>query len=222
MEQSLEISGWMRWLAAEEGGRKHPHPGGRYAATAFPDSGTIADPRGIVFDDVPPGSGQGAVNARWPSTAADEAVAGTRLIITEGPRPVAIMEVQASGPVVERPWSFRITDSFTIVDRGTGVLGVLSGKTGPGAQLAELHTREHAAIPVTVSLEFARTGEHDRPALLIHDTDMSKPPAGALLRPRISPADAGGPARLRHGHSWPGPASRIRRKFSAPHSGQRT
>jgi hypothetical protein len=104
VEQHLEISGWLRWLTAEEGGRNHPHPGGRYAATAF-----------------------------W---------------------------------------------------------GVLSGKIGHDSGPAELHTREHAAIPVTVSLEFARAGGHDRAALLIHDTGVSTPPPGALLRPRIvSPAD---------------------------------
>jgi hypothetical protein len=197
VEQHLEISGWMRWLSSEEGGRKRPHPGGRYAATAFPESGTIADLRSIVFDDVPPGPGQGAANARWLS-AADGPGPGTRLVITEGPRPVAIMEVQATRPAVERPWSFRITSSFTITGRGTGVLGVLSGTIGHGSHPAELHTREHAAISVTVSLEFTRTGEHDRPALLIHDTGVSKPPAGALIRPRIvSAADPAGPVRLR-------------------------
>jgi hypothetical protein len=197
VEQHLEIGGWMRWLSSEEGGRKRPHPGGRYAATAFPESGTIADLRSIVFDDVPAGPGQGAANARWLS-AADEPGAGTNLVITEGSRPVAIMEVQATRPAVERPWSFRIADSFTITGRGTGVLGMLSGTIGHGSQPAELHTREHAAIPVAVSLEFARTGEHDRPALLIHDAAVSKPPAGALLRPRIvSAADSADAARLR-------------------------
>jgi hypothetical protein len=197
VEQHLEISGWLRWLTAEEGGRNRPHPGGRYAPTAFPDPGTIADLRSIVFDDVPPGPGQGAVNARW-LVATDGPDAGTNLVITEGPRPVAILEVQATGPVVERPWSFRITDSFTITGRGTGVLGVLSGEIGHGSELAELHTREHPAVPVTVSLQFALTGGYERPALLIHDTGVSPPPAGALLRPRIpSPADGSGPARLR-------------------------
>jgi hypothetical protein len=201
VDQHHEISGWMLWLAPEDGGRNRPHPGGRYTATAFPDSGTIADLRSIVFSDVPPGpgpgTGQGAVNARWLSPA-DRPGAGTNLVITEGPRPVAIVEVQATGPAVERIWSFRVADSFTITGRGTGVLGTLSGTIGHGSQPAELHTREHAAIPVTVSLEFARTGEYDRPSLLIHDTGISEPPAGALLRPRIvSAADSAGPARLR-------------------------
>jgi hypothetical protein len=191
VEQHLEISGWMRWLTAEEGGRNRPHPGGRYAATAFPDSGTIADLRSIVFDDVPPGpgagSGQGAVNARW-LAAADGPAAGTNLIITEGPRPVAILEVQSTGPATERPWSFRVTDSFTITGRGTGVLGVLSGTISHGRQLAELHAREHTAIPVTVSLESARVNGRDRPALAVHDIGKDQLPPGAILRPRTGPA----------------------------------
>ena len=199
MEQYLEISGWMRWLASEEGGREHSHPGGRYAATAFPDSGALTDLHRIVFDNVPPGPGEGAVNAHWPS-AAVVPDAGTNLVIAEGPRPVAFMKVQATGPAVERPWSFRITDSFTITGRGTGVLGLLSGEIGHGPQPAELHTREDAAIPVTVSLEFARTGGHEHPALLIHNTDVSKPRAGALIRPRIVPAaDGAGSVRLTSG-----------------------
>ena len=197
MERHLEISGWMRWLGTEEGGRNRPHPGGRYAATAFPESGTIADLRSIVFDDVPPGPGEGAVKARW-LTAADGPDAGTNLVITEGPRPVAVMEVQATRPATERPWSFRVTGSFTITGRGTGVLGVLSGVIGHGRQPAELHTREHPAIPVTVSLEFALRSGHDYPSLFIHDISVSKPPAGALLRPRaVSAEDPAGPVRLR-------------------------
>jgi len=197
VEQHLEISGWMQWIATEAGGRKHPRPGGPYAATAFPESKTIADLCSIVFDDVPPGPGQGAVNARWLSPAGGPD-AGTNLVITEGPRPVAIMEVQATGPAVERSWSFRITSSFTITGRGTGVMGVLSGTISHGRLPAELHTREYPAIPVTVSLEFARAGEQERPALRIHDTSVSKPQVGALLRPRINPsADLAGLAKLR-------------------------
>jgi hypothetical protein len=195
VEQDTEISGWMRWLAAGEGGREGPHPGGRYSATAFPESGTAAELRSIVFDDVPPGpgagSGEGAANARWLAPAdgpgTDGPDAGTNLIITEGPRPVAILEVQATGPATEHPWRFRVTDSFTITGRGTAVFGTLSGTIGHGFQPAGLHTREHAAIPVTVTLEFARKDGRDRPALLIRDVARDQVPPGALVRPRIGP-----------------------------------
>jgi hypothetical protein len=85
----LEIGGWMRWLTADEGGRAGPHPGGRYAATAFPESGTLADLRSIVFDDVPPGPGarpgQGAVNARW-------------LVPADGPEPGTNLADPAADP----------------------------------------------------------------------------------------------------------------------------
>ena len=66
---------------------------------------------------------------------------GTNLVITEGPRPVAILEVQSTAPAIERPWWFRVTDSFTITGRGTAVLGTLSGTIAHGWQLAELHIR---------------------------------------------------------------------------------
>ena len=71
---------------------------------------------------------------------------------------MAILEVQCIAPAVERPWSFRVTDSFTITGRGVAVLGApsLPGTIRYGRQPAELHTREHAAMPVTVSVEFAR------------------------------------------------------------------
>ena len=160
VEQHPRFSGWMRWLTAGEGGRRNPHPGGRYAATAYPDSGTVADLRSIVFDDVPPGPGagpgEGAVEARWLAPA-DSPAAGTNLIITEGPRPVAILEVQsAAAPAIKQPWSFRVTDSFTIAGRGTAAAGTLSGTISHGRQPAVLHTRQHTAIAVTVSLEYAR------------------------------------------------------------------
>ena len=112
VEQQPPFNGWMRWFTPGEGGRTNPHPGGRYAATAYPDSGTIEDLRSIVFDDAPPGpgagSGAGAVKARWLAQA-DSPTTGARLIITEGPRPVAVLEVQSAAPVIEEPWSFRVT-----------------------------------------------------------------------------------------------------------------
>lgn len=187
----------MRWLTADEGGRERPHPGGRYAATAFPESGTTADLRSIVFDDVPPGPGagpgEGAVTARWLASA-DGPGPGTNLIITEGPRPAAILEIQRTAPAVERPWSFRVTDSFTITGRGAVADGALSGRISDDRQPAELHTREHTAIPVTVSLEFARVEGGERPMLLVYGIDKDQLPPGAVLRPRIDPP---GPVRLR-------------------------
>lgn len=190
MEQQPPFSGWMRWFTPGEGGRTNPHPGGRYAATAYPDSGTIEDLRSIVFDDVPPGPGagpgEGAVKARWLARA-DSPAAGAHLIITEGPRPVAILEVQsAAAPAIEEPWSFRVTSSFTITGRGTGALGTLSGTISHGRQPAVLHTRQHTAIPVAITLEYARIGSSDRPALLVYDIDKDQVPPGAIIRPRTA------------------------------------
>lgn len=183
MEQQPLFSGWMRWLTPGEGGRTNPHPGGRYAATAYPDSGTIADLRSIVFDDVPPGPGEGAVEARWLAQA-DSPARGTNLIITEGPRPVAILEVQsAAAPAIAQSWTFRVTSSFTITGHGTGAVGTLSGTIGHGRQPAALHTRQHTAVPVTISLQYARAGGSDQPALLVHDIDKGQVPPGAILRP---------------------------------------
>ena len=187
VEQHPRFSGWMRWLTAGEGGRRNPHPGGRYAATAYPDSGTVAGLRSIVFDDVPPGPGagpgEGAVEARWLAPA-DSPAAGTNLIITEGPRPVAILEVQsAAAPANAWPWSFRVISSFTITGRGTAAAGTLSGTISHGRQPAVLHTRQHTTIPVTISLQYVLAGGRDRPALLIHDIDKDQVPPGAIIRP---------------------------------------
>jgi len=115
-----------------------------------------------------------------------------------------------AAPAADTPWSFRVDVSFTITGRGTGAIGILSGAIGPGPHPATLHTRQHAAIPAIVSLEYAKVGSDDRPALLVREIDKEQVPPGTLIGPSRSPAEL---VRLRRLQG--GPAGR-RTRSAAP------
>jgi hypothetical protein len=187
------MSGWMRWFTAAEGGRREPHPGGRYAPTAFAASGTVADLWSIAFDDVPAGPGaglgEGAVHGRW-LNAAEVPFGwgpGTRLIVTEGPRPVAEVEILATAPRAERPWSFRVAGSFGITGRGVAVVGGLTGVMGRSGLAAELQSRERFVVVPEVWLEFARVGGGEYDSLLLRGVERDQVGPGSLLRGRAAP-----------------------------------
>jgi hypothetical protein len=183
----MEMSGWMRWLGAGEGGRRQPHPGGRYAATAFAEPDGLAESRSIVFDDVPagPGTGLGEGGATGWLSGADVSSAwgpGSRLVITEGPQAVAMLLVHALVPRSERAWSFRVTESFTITGRGVGVLGELHGTITRSGEPADLQSREQFAVVPEVWVEFARVAQSERFALLLCGVEKDHVPPGSVLR----------------------------------------
>lgn len=177
----------MRWFAAEEGGRREPHPGGRYAATAFAASDSADVLWSIAFDDVPAGPGvglgEGAVHARWLNGVDVPFVwaPGTRLVVTEGPRPVAEVEIVATAPKAERPWTFRVTESFAITGRGVAVFGGFTGVI-PSGLPAELQSHKHLLVVPEVWVEFARIADGERVALLLRGVENDQVMPGALLR----------------------------------------
>ncbi|MFG1807495.1 hypothetical protein [Streptomyces sp. NPDC049040] len=188
MDDEVEMSGWMRWFPASEGGRGTPHPGGRHAATAAAASGPVDDPWSITFDDVPAGPGiglgEGAVYARRLNGAAAPVGwgRGTRLVITEGPRPVADVEILATAVRVERPWTFRVTQSFWIGGRGVGVFGDLTGEIDRSGRPAELQSRGQLLAVPQAWLEFARIPGGERIALLLRGVEKDHVVPGSLLR----------------------------------------
>ncbi|MYS24986.1 MULTISPECIES: hypothetical protein [unclassified Streptomyces] len=190
MEREVELSGWMRWFTASEGGRAEPHPGGRYTPTAAATSGTGEAPWSISFDDVPAGPGiglgEGAVHARWPNggTRPSACGPGTRLIITEGLRPVADVEILGTAIRAERPWTFRVTESFGITGRGVGVFGDLTGEIDRNGGPAELQSRERLLVVPQVWLEFARVAGGERRALLLRGVAKQQIGPGSVMRGR--------------------------------------
>ncbi|WP_331724331.1 hypothetical protein OG416_36155 (plasmid) [Streptomyces longwoodensis] len=188
VDNGVEMSGWMRWLTTEHGGRRTPHPGGRYAPTAFAATGTADDLWGIVFDDVPAGPGvglgEGAVHARWLNDAGVPFPwgLGSRLTITEGPRPVAEVEILATAPRVERPWTFRVSESFRITGRGVGVVGNFTGAIARSGLPGELQSRDQFLVVPEVWVEFARITGGERIALLLRGLDKDQVAPGSVLR----------------------------------------
>ncbi|MFF3014828.1 hypothetical protein [Streptomyces sp. NPDC057939] len=184
----LELSGWMRWFAAEDGGRGDPHPGGRYAPTVFAGSGTVGDPRSITFDDVPAGPGlglgEGAVHGWWSHGAGVPfgCGPGTRLTLAEGLRPVAEVEILANAPRADRAWTFRVSESFLITGRGVGVLGDLTGAIDRSGLSAELQSRDQFLVVPEVWVEFARIAGGERVALLLRGVEKVQVAPGSLLR----------------------------------------
>ncbi len=188
MDDDVEMGGWMRWLDAEDGGRRKPHPGGRYAPTAFAASGKVDALWSIAFDDVPAGPGaglgEGAVHARW-LNGVEVPFAwgpGTRLIITEGPRSVAEVEILATAPRAERPWTFRVSESFGITGRGVGVVGDFTGAIDRSGLPAELQSRDQFLVVPEVRLEFARIMGGERIALLLRGVKKDQVAPGSVLR----------------------------------------
>lgn len=107
---------------------------------------------------------------------------GTRLIITEGRRPVADVEILATVVRSERPWTFRVTESFGITGRGVGVLGDLTGEIARNGRPAELQSREQFLAVPEVWLEFARMAGGERLALLLRGMEKDQVVPGSLLR----------------------------------------
>ena len=188
VDNGVEMSGWLRWFAADDGGRRNPHPGGRYAPTAFAASGTVDDLWSIAFDDVPGGPGvglgEGAVHARWLNDVGVPFAwgPGTRLIITEGPRPVAEVEILATAPRAERPWTFRVSESFGITGRGVGVVGDFTGAIDRSGLPAELQSRDQFLVVPEVWVEFARIAGGERIALLLRGVEKDQVAPGSVLR----------------------------------------
>lgn len=95
--EKVVMSGILRWIPAEAGGRSRPFGGGQYVPTAFVEPGTIDDIWSIAFEYVPPGNSDCEARASWLAweNGAPAVIVGDRLTVTEGPRPVASFEVRA-------------------------------------------------------------------------------------------------------------------------------
>jgi hypothetical protein len=96
-DEKVVMSGVLRWIPAEAGGRTQPFGGGRYVPTAFVEPGTVDDIWSIDFEHLPPGDDDCEARASWLAweNGPPAVVVGDRLTVTEGPRPVASFEVRA-------------------------------------------------------------------------------------------------------------------------------
>ena len=103
IDASWPFRGTVIWLSPEQGGRASgppaPPPGQAYAATAFvpPQSGET-NLASFVLRGLEPGAWRSPAEARWlfPENAARErpVVAGTAVVVTEGPRVVGYFHVE--------------------------------------------------------------------------------------------------------------------------------
>jgi len=94
----------LHWLSPEEGGRKALPIGPVYATTAYFHGETVSDLFSVVFQ-FPEGAARSDMAAEMRVLAADRLpdvvqriVPGARLVVTEGPRPVADCEVVSVEP----------------------------------------------------------------------------------------------------------------------------
>ena len=83
------------WLPPEQGGRKHLPTGPTYAATAYCADESLAEFFSVVMrflDPITPGSRTGCraeLRLLAPATVRKTLTPGSKLVITEGPQPVA-------------------------------------------------------------------------------------------------------------------------------------